>query len=162
VVLVNAGSASAAEIVAGALQDHTRAVIMGTPTFGKGSVQTVIEMEDGSGLKLTIARYYTPKGRSIQEKGIVPDFIVGEEPGGLPTQPDQPREKDLRQHFKGDSPDQVQPLVNNLPPQIKEWELTGKLSDYQLKVALNYLHSTTRVAAAKPGGPINPRVPAPE
>ncbi len=160
VVLVNAGSASAAEIVAGALQDHTRALIMGTPTFGKGSVQTVIEMEDGSGLKLTIARYYTPKGRSIQEKGIVPDFIVGEEPGGLPTHSDQPREKDLRQHFKGEPADQAQPLVNNLPPHIKEWEVTGKLSDYQLKVALNYLHSTTRLAAAKPDALVGPRVPA--
>jgi carboxyl-terminal processing protease len=76
IVLVNKGTASASEIVAGALQDHGRAVVMGTTTFGKGSVQTIVELEDGSGLKLTVARYYTPKHRSIQEKGIAPDVVV--------------------------------------------------------------------------------------
>jgi carboxyl-terminal processing protease len=76
VILINGGSASASEIVAGALQDHKRALILGTTSFGKGSVQTVETLRDGSGLKLTIARYYTPKDRSIQAKGIVPDIYL--------------------------------------------------------------------------------------
>ena len=76
VVLINKGSASASEIVAGALQDHKRAVIMGSTSFGKGSVQTIIELKGGYGLKVTTARYYTPSGRSIQAKGIEPDIAL--------------------------------------------------------------------------------------
>ncbi|MGK5087481.1 S41 family peptidase [Bdellovibrionota bacterium FG-2] len=102
-ILVNSNSASAAEIVAGALQDHHRAIIMGQPTFGKGSVQTVIELGTDLGLKLTIARYYTPSGRSIQEKGVHPDIILDDYDPKLLTEAkrklDPFREKDLKGHM---------------------------------------------------------------
>jgi carboxyl-terminal processing protease len=104
VILINGGSASASEIVAGALQDHNRALILGTQSFGKGSVQTIIPMADGAGLRLTTARYYTPSGISIQATGITPDCLIAADDLTDDKKddghPDFLREKDLRHHLE--------------------------------------------------------------
>jgi carboxyl-terminal processing protease len=114
VVLVNRGSASASEIVAGALQDHGRAVILGTQTFGKGSVQTVVELADGSALKLTVAKYYTPRHRSIQELGVTPDVQVAET-GAAAAGDEGPAERDLRRHLRNEQRP-AEPLAGGTAP----------------------------------------------
>lgn len=136
IVLVNGGTASASEIVAGALQDQARAVVLGTPTFGKGSVQTVVEMDDGSALKLTVALYFTPKGRSIQAHGIAPDIVVEDEPQDAEAAEEKTkiRERDLPGHLE--VPDER--IEKEKPVQVIA--STGKI-DYQKKVALDYLKS---------------------
>ncbi|HEY3449339.1 MAG TPA: S41 family peptidase [Myxococcales bacterium] len=155
IVLVNGGSASASEIVAGALQDHGRAVIMGQPTFGKGSVQTLIELEDGSGLKLTIARYYTPKGRSIQEKGIQPDVLV------KTVDNSGPREVDLKNHFKSEGEGEGKtPPAKAEPVDAKVTTTSGASTDDELlKTALDYLH-TWQIFKGPPGTPGQPNPPS--
>ncbi|HTT69643.1 MAG TPA: S41 family peptidase [Anaeromyxobacteraceae bacterium] len=139
IVLVNRGTASASEILAGALQDHGRAVIMGTQTFGKGSVQSVIDLEDGSGLKLTVARYYTPKHRSIQELGITPDVVVAEAPPAARVD-EGPGEKDLERHFRNGSDEAPAAAEPSSVP----------ADDYQLRTALDYLRAAAIFKAGAP------------
>lgn len=144
VVLVNEGTASAAEIVAGALQDNGRALIVGTQTFGKASVQTIIPLEDGSALKLTTARYYTPKGRSIQAEGIKPDIVVkyinpSEDTGNtILSREDRVREKDLKGHIKPAKEDGTK-LDETKAKDVKD---SSELAlDNQLKTAVDILKS---------------------
>lgn len=136
VILINGGSASAAEIVAGALQDHKRAVVMGTQSFGKGSVQTIIPLGDDSGLRLTTARYFTPNGTSIQARGISPDIVV--HPGEVKEEKDGGhfREKDLKNHFE--TTEKQEP--DGAPNSGQKFSLDQEtLGDYQLIRALDLL-----------------------
>ena len=154
VVLVNEGSASASEIVAGALQDHKRAIIMGSQTFGKGSVQTFRPLGPDTGLKITTSRYYTPSGKSIQAKGIVPDVMVDDTEEGSPYAALRTREADLEKHLGSGQGEEVKdparekardaamkrleeesrkPVAERRPPEF------GSDKDFQLAQAINQL-----------------------
>jgi carboxyl-terminal processing protease len=143
VVLIDGASASAAEIVAGALQDHGRALIVGLKSFGKGSVQSLIDLGGGYGLKLTVARYFTPKGRSIQAEGVVPDVVVESR---FPPKPDPdtllmsklPAEKDLPGHLAPKSDDDAnEPIV--------------AVDDYQMRIAVQLLMGVVNQAQNRTG-----------
>ncbi len=141
IVLINGGSASASEIVAGALQDHKRATILGTRSFGKGSVQTIIPLGQNGALRLTTARYYTPSGRSIQAKGIEPEQIVLEDvPDDLKGKDDTKGEASLKGHLmNGATTDEKQGSQAYVPPDVK--------NDKQLTAALDILHGVTTKAS---------------
>lgn len=157
IILVNEYSASASEIVSGALQDNNRAIIAGEKTFGKGSVQSVIELNDGSGLKLTVARYFTPKGISIQAEGITPDIEIEEadadhfQKSFIPKQKST-REKDLDGHLKNDREKLMESQKRMGDASSKWWKDFAikkddrdspgdklRKNDYQIYQALNYL-----------------------
>jgi carboxyl-terminal processing protease len=146
VVLVNEGSASASEIVAGALQDHKRAVIMGQQTFGKGSVQTIVPVNDTTAVKLTTARYFTPNGRSIQAEGIVPDIVL--ENVRLTRGEDGParlKEADLARHLTGPDEDAGEAAPKSKKP---DEQAARDREDYGLNEALNLLKG---LAILRPG-----------
>jgi carboxyl-terminal processing protease len=150
IVLINGGSASASEIVAGALQDHKRATLIGTRSFGKGSVQTIIPLGAGNGaLRLTTARYYTPAGRSIQAKGISPDIeVLQDVPDNLKAQTDSKGEASLRGHLKAEGAEETG-SQSYIPP--------NESDDKAIKMALDLLRGTASNAAFPP----NPKAAVP-
>lgn len=146
VVLVNGGSASASEIVAGALQDHKRAVVMGGKTFGKGSVQTILPMTNETALKLTTARYYTPNGRSIQAEGIVPDIVLADVKLTVTEKSDvEPlKEADLKRHLSNGKVNGDKLELDAVPAAGADKGKEPLIStDYQLYEALNLLKGLT-------------------
>jgi carboxyl-terminal processing protease len=148
VVLINGGTASASEIVSGALQDHKRATVVGLTSFGKGSVQTIIPLGEGRGaLRLTTARYFTPSGHSIQAQGIIPDIQVAQGDEAALPKLARPSEADLRGHLTGEPI----PAKRINAPVIKP-AAGQKVDDFQLSYALDLLHGKMTVASATTPG----------
>jgi carboxyl-terminal processing protease len=152
VVLINGASASAAEIVAGALQDRHRAEVLGTQSFGKGSVQTIIPLDGHGALRLTTARYYTPSGRSIQGQGITPDRVVEQPKGAQTAEVDLIREADLPGALDTGAKGKAGTTAAAAEPVVKSETLIeapaiGTAKDFQLKAALDDLDKKFQVGA---------------
>ncbi|RMH49150.1 MAG: S41 family peptidase [Alphaproteobacteria bacterium] len=153
VVLINSGSASASEIVTGALQDHRRAIVVGTKSFGKGSVQTVMPIQGNGAIRLTTARYYTPSGRSIQALGIAPDVIVEQRPAEETADEAEKRrtrfEADLRGRLENDAISEEE--KRQLEAELRRAEETAKLrkEDYQLAYAVDILRGIAVMGGAR-------------
>jgi carboxyl-terminal processing protease len=146
VTLINEGSASASEIVAGALQDHKRSIIMGQTSFGKGSVQSLIDLEDGYGMKLTTARFYTPSGNVIQDKGISPDITL-EEPTTDATEEESINEEvqGSENHLNGDptklNEEEILERQNAIKEKTDKEVIEFLLQDYGVQEAINHLRA---------------------